>query len=48
MRESTPAQGVVRVVERGVSQGEIDVSIHVTIELVLVEQARQKLGGEGD
>lgn len=37
---SVPAHGVVSVVTRGVSQGEVDVSIEIIIELVLVEQAR--------
>lgn len=47
-RESKPALGVVRVVCRGVGQGKIDVSFEVIIKLVLVEQARQKLGREGE
>lgn len=38
--ESVPAHGVLSVVQWGVRQGEVDVSIEIVIELVLVEQAR--------
>lgn len=48
MQESIPAQGVVRVVQRGISQGKIEVSIEVTIQIVLVDQARNKLRREGE
>lgn len=37
---NVPAHGVLCVVKRGVSQGEVDVSTELIIELVLVEQAR--------
>lgn len=38
--ERVPAHGVLSVVQWGVRQGEVDVSIEIVIELVLVEQAR--------
>lgn len=39
-KRSVPAQGVLSVVKRGISQGKIDISIQLIIKLVLVEQAR--------
>lgn len=38
--DRVPAHGVLSVVSRGISQSEVDVSIEIIIELVLVEQAR--------
>lgn len=48
MQESVPAQWVVRVVQRGIRQGKIEVSIEVIIQIVLVDQARYKLRREGE
>ena len=45
--DGVPAHGVLSVVKWGVSQGEVDVSVEIIIELVLVEQARQKVRCEG-
>lgn len=41
--DSVPAHGVLCVVLRSVSQGEVDVTMKIVMILVLVEQPRQEV-----
>lgn len=43
LADRVPAHGVLGVVQRGVRQGEVDVSVEIVVILVLVEQARQEI-----
>lgn len=43
LADSAPAHGVLSVVQRGVRQGEVDVTVKIVVVLVLVEQAGQEI-----